>query len=273
MKKMNMFCLLGILFLSVQSFAGIKPTKVKLTSKKTSKKSNVQKISHKDIKSLNDLEKAYKVEMNNKDLDKLKIKTLKLANKAVPMLIKIMKNDDYPDKSRWAATFMLGKIMGKKSAPFIARFCEHPNWVMRLSSLKALEHLDQKQYLGLYAKKLQDKSLIVRTQALDMIRNMKLTKLAPSVWAMLFDKSNYAGSKGQRKRADIIKDIIKTVGDLKFEKAKAPLLKMIQNKKYKDVFTEIDYSLEKIIGKSSPKGDESKKVHYWSRIALSEKTI
>lgn len=220
------------------------------------------------------LDILYKRKYSSKvGLKMLKEKTLAQAQKAVPTLTKVMKSSDYPDKNRWIATFMLGRIMGKKSAPFISKFAFHPNWMLRLASLKTLLALGQKQFKGVYARALKDDAMIVRLQALENIRSMELNDLAPHVWAMLYDKSNYAGQKGDRKRAHIIKQVISLMGDLKFEKAKKPMLSMIQNKKYKDIFEELDYSLNKLTGKESPQGDVSLKKRYWSRLALKGKTL
>ncbi len=204
---------------------------------------------------------------------KLKTETLKLKQKAVPTLTKVMKSADFPDGNRWIATYMLGRIMGKKSAPFISKFSKHPNWMMRLASLKVLLHLDQKQYKGIYARLLEDKSLIVRHQALQNIKEFQLKGLAPYVWKMLYNKQNYVGMKGKRKRSNIIRDAIKLVGDLKFSEAKKPMLKMMKNKKYRDVYTELDYALSKVSQKSSPNGSMTEKKHFWNRELLKSTTI
>lgn len=207
----------------------------------------------------------------------MKKKTLDYGPAAVPALIHVMKNKGFPDRNKWVATFLLGKIVGKKSAPFISRFIQHPNWVMRMASLKTLNALKASSYDGLYAYALKDKSMIVRSQALENIKTMNLTKMGPAVWAMLYDKQNYhipnKKKKGKTKRTHIIKKVIKTVGDLKFEKAKEPMLTMIQKKKYKDIFSELDYALTKITGKKSPKGKNSVKMQFWKRYRMKEITI
>lgn len=206
-------------------------------------------------------------------LKMLKDKTLALKQKAVPTLIKVMKSADYPDKNRWIATFMLGRIMGKKSGEFISKFAFHPNWMLRLASLKVLLALDQKQFKGIYVRALKDNAMIVRMQAMENIKQMDLKELAPYVWAMLYDKSNYAGQSGDRKRSHIIKQVISLVGDLEFKKAEKPMLEMIQKKKYRDIFEELDYSLNKLTGKESPKGNMGIKKRYWTRLALKDKTF
>jgi hypothetical protein len=211
----------------------------------------------------------YSKELVNKDeLLKLKKDTLGMGGKAVPTLIEVMKNGRFPEKNRWVATFLLGQLMGDKAAPFLTKFTFHPSWVMRIASLKTLLALKQKNLGPVYARLLKDQSMIVRYQALDNIHKMSLSEMAPYVWAMLYDKENYYDTKSSKKRTTLIKDVIKTVGDLQFKKAERPLFKMVQNKRYDDIFEECDYALSKITGKPSPNGDKGAKRAFWSRQAL-----
>jgi len=216
--------------------------------------------------------KSYK---SNKELKKLKKEVLGLSGKAVPALIGVMKNNKYPDKNRWMATFLLGRIVGHKSVPFIAKFTKHPNWIMRMASLKTLLALKDTRHAAVYVDILKDSSFIVRTQALENIRLLNLTDLSPNVWAMLYDKRNYYQDKKKKEKegTNIIKKVIKVIGEFKFQEAKEPLLKMIAKKKYNNVFNEIDNSLQEITGKVSPKGSKKVKKYFWSRIALAEAKI
>ncbi|MDD4974303.1 MAG: HEAT repeat domain-containing protein [Bacteriovorax sp.] len=203
----------------------------------------------------------------------LKAETLKHGGQSVEALIEVMKNGKYPDKNRWVATFLLGQIMGEKSAPFLAKFLKHPSWVMRMASLKTMLALRQKDYGTHYAMLLADDSFIVRSQALENIRTLKITNTAPQVWAMLYDKKNYYqptlnGKELKTKRSNIIKSVIVTVGELKFEQAKLPLIKMIQKDKYNDIFNEMDKSLSLITGQKSPDSDSKAKRIFWQRMAL-----
>lgn len=218
--------------------------------------------------------KKYMVNYSSKDqITALKAETLKHSGQSVEALIEVMKNGKYPDKNRWVATFLLGQIMGNKSAPFLAKFLKHPNWVMRMASLKTMLALKQESYGAHYAMLLKDDSFIVRSQALDNIRTLKIAKSAPQVWEMLYDKKNYYqptmnGKALKTKRSNIIKSVILTVGELKFEKAKDPLIKMIQKDKYNDIFNEMDQALVKITGQKSPNTDGKAKRIFWQRMAL-----
>ena len=220
-----------------------------------------------DVVTLERLEKMFMMDANMPGLKAMiKRQTLVHKQKAVPVLIKVMKESKYPEQNRWQATMLLGQVMGKKSAPFIAKFANHPHWMMRVASLKALLGLKQTEYHAVYAAALKDSSLIVRVQALDNISQMGIKPLAPHVWNMMYDQSNYSGDIGKRKRTSIVKTIIRTLGDLKYEKAQRPMAKLIQKPKYQDLIEDLDYSLEKITGKVSPNSVAERR-KFWSTVA------
>jgi len=224
------------------------------------------------------LQKYSKNYVKKGEIDALRKETLSLGGKSVEALIEVMKNGKYPEKNRWVATFLLGQIMGDKSAPFISKFLVHPNWVMRMASLKTLLVLKQNRYATQYAKMLNDESMLVRGQALENIRTLKIEKAGPQVWAMLYDKKNYYaptinGKPLKHKRTNIIKDVIITVGDLHFEAAKEPLFKMIQKDRYNDIFPEMDLALSKLTGSKSGGSDLKTKRIYWQKAKLGSTTI
>lgn len=227
-----------------------------------------------DIVTLDRLENMFTMDARTPGLAAmLKRHTLKHRQKAVPVLIKVMKESKYPEQNRWQATMLLGQVMGKKSAPFIAKFIDHPHWMMRVASLKALLGLKQDTYVSVYAKALKDSSLIVRVQALDNISKMNIVGLAPQVWNMMYDQSNYSGDVGNRKRTSIVRAIIRTIGDVKFEKAQTPLAKLIQKPKYQDLIEDLDYSLEKITGEVSPNSSVDARRKFWSKRTPAAETI
>lgn len=265
MKLAAVLCLIGIPVLSIAAVPDKKS--IELLKDPKGQKLNLQK---EDVVSLERLEKMFTMDARTPGLQAmLKRNSLKHAQKSVPVLIKVMKESKYPDQNRWQATMLLGQIMGKNSAPFIAKFANHPNWMMRVASLKALLGLKQDQYKSVYIKALKDPSLIVRVQALDNISQLQLKELAPKVWEMLYDQSNYSGTAGNRKRTSIVKSIIRTLGDLRYEKAGRSLAKLIQKPKYQDLIDDLDYSLEKITGKVSPNDTQGRR-KFWSSLAAAE---
>lgn len=258
MKLVSLIVLAGI---STLSFASVSQKNIKLLKEPLVKE---------DVVSLERFEHMFTMDARSPGLQAmLKRNAFKHKQKAVPVLIKVMKESKFPEQNRWHATMLLAQIMGPKSAPFIAKFTEHPHWMMRVAALKALLGLRQNEYHAVYSRALKDPSLIVRVQALDNISQMKITKLAPEVWSMMYDQSNYTGEKGARKRTSIVKRIIRTVGDVHYKQAQKPLAKLIQKPKYQDLMDDLDYSLEKITGEVSPNTVEQRR-KFWSKVALSE---
>ena len=217
--------------------------------------------------------KKLKHPLKKNQMSELKGEILRYGGKSVAALIEVMKNKKYPDNNRWMATFMVGRIMGNQAAPFLVKFLKHPQWMMRMASLKTLLALKEKRFVYAYGEALSDKSLLVRKQALENIRRLALKEAAPMVWAMLYDKKNYhVNSTSIKKGTHFIKDIIKTIGDLKFSKAATPLLSMIQKNKYNYVFEEMNYALTRITGRKTPKGDITSKRRFWQKFALAQKS-
>ena len=206
--------------------------------------------------------------LKKEDIPKTKALILGHGGKSVEALIEVMKNGKYPELNRWIATFMLGRIMGKKASPFLVKFLKHPHWPMRVAALKTLLALKDKRFASAYAHALADDSMLVRKQALENVRRLSLKKTAPMVWAMLYDKKNYHFGKGKKKGTHFVKDIVKTIGEFKFKKALVPLLGMVQKDRYNNVFSEIEYALGEITGKKIPKGGLAAKRRYWKKVAL-----
>jgi hypothetical protein len=264
MKFVSLICLLGI---STFSFADTHEKKIQLLKDPSGRSVH---LVQEDVVTLERFEHMFMMDARSPGLHAmLKRNAFKHKQKAVPVLIKVMKESKYPEQNRWHATMLLAQIMGPKAAPFIAKFSAHPHWMMRVASLKALLGLKQADYHAVYAKALHDPSLIVRVQALDNISQMKITKLAPEVWGMMYDQSNYTGDKGTRKRTSIVKSIIRTVGDVRYKQAEKPLAKLIQKPKYQDLMDDLDYSLEKITGEVSPNSVEQRR-KFWSKVTLTE---
>lgn len=269
---MKFISALSLLVCSLQLFAAVPEKKsIQLLQNPAG---NQIPLKREDVMTLDKLERMFTMDARTPGLvAMIKRQTLKHQGKAVPLLIKVMKDGNYPEQNRWQATMLMAQIVGKKSAPFIAKFADHPHWMMRVASLKALLGLKQSEYHSVYSKALKDPSLIVRVQALDNISQMKISALAPNVWSMMYDQSNYSGEAGSRKRTSIVKTVIRTLGDLRFEKASKPMARLIQKPKYQDLVEDLDYSLEKITGSVSPNSNLDQRRKFWSKLVVDNKKI
>ena len=85
--------------------------------------------------------------------------------------------------------------------------------------IKALLSLEAKERSDVFEKALFDKSLLVRKQALQAVRLLNLKNVSKSLIKMLVDEKNYYVEGKKRKRSPILKDVITTIGDLKYKKS------------------------------------------------------
>lgn len=218
----------------------------------------------------NNLLIRFEKNLSNADFKELRKDVLNLAGEAVPALVEVMKESKYPEKNRWMATFALADIMGEKASEYIAEYTKHPDWFMRLASLKVLLGLEQKTLGDIYANALKDPSYVVRVQALENIKAFDLKKYSSNVWQMLYDEQNYSIPKkdsSKKIRTNIMKNVIATTGDLENKAVYKSLVKMITSPNYDDLFFELDYALMKISKKSSPQGKLEKK-EFWKNLTL-----
>ncbi|MBP9673561.1 MAG: hypothetical protein KBD63_00540 [Bacteriovoracaceae bacterium] len=212
--------------------------------------------------------KKYEKGIKDSDLESFKKDVLQAENKAVPLLVQVMKDQHFSIKARWISTFLLTRIMQDKATPFITKFSTHPEWAMRLAALKSLLILKEKNSM-VYEKALRDSSMLVRVQALENVRHLRMAELSPQIWNMLYHEENYQGdkqNKGGRERASILSSVIRALGELNYQTAKPYMLKMIKSDKYSDLFLALDFSLGKITGKPSPSGSVQSKRRYWKQI-------
>ena len=63
---------------------------------------------------------------DNSKKERLRRDVLLASGKAVPILVEVMKENAYPDGNRWLATFLLGRIMGKKASPLYCQIYRPP---------------------------------------------------------------------------------------------------------------------------------------------------
>lgn len=196
----------------------------------------------------------------NIDFASLSKQTQSFGPKAVPILLNAMKKKSYPVKNRWIAMFSLTKLMGKNSSKVLSKFTKHPDWMMRLGALKCLLFLKEKKYAKQYANLLSDKSMVVRQQALKNIHQLEIKESAYAV-SNLLSEINFDKSSGVNAEVDLT---LLTLAKLGHKQSIPTLVDMLKAKKFKNNTATIDYTLELLTGKKSPKGDLNSKIAFWS---------
>ena len=183
--------------------------------------------------------------LDKKQIEKIKKELNENPKLNIPVLFSVMKDKKHSEQSRWLATLLVGKALGKKSINYLSNYVSHPDVILRLASIKSLLSLEAKSKRKVFEKALFDKSLLVRKEALRAVRLLNLKKSAPSLMKMLLDKNNYYVKNKKLKRSEIIKQVISTLGDLKYSKAKGLFIKLRGKSGYEDLYPSIDYALSK----------------------------
>jgi len=194
--------------------------------------------------SIEDIFKSNKLEKES--ISRLKKIIANNPKKNVPVLFSVMKNEKMPEQSRWLATILVGKTLGKRSIDYLAKFAVHPEVILRLASLKSLLSLEAQKKSHVFENALFDKSLLVRKQALEAVRKLKIIKAEKSLLSMLVDKKNYYLKNKKLKRSPIIKEVIQTMGELRLKKSKNILVSLREKSSYQDLYPVLDYAISRM---------------------------
>jgi hypothetical protein len=198
-------------------------------------------IEAKSIKTILEKEKISK-----KQLNEIKNILKSYPKENVPILFEVMKNQKMSEQSRWLATMLVGKTLGKRSIDYLSKYAVHPEVILRLASLKSLLSLEAKDQSMVFKNALFDKSLLVRKQALEAVRKLRIDDAGPELIKMLVDRKNYFMKNKRLKRSPIIKNIIITIGALKIKKTKRLLVSMRKKAAYEDLFPSLDLAISRL---------------------------
>ena len=187
-----------------------------------------------------------KEKISKKQLNDIKSILKSHPKENVPILFEVMKNQEMSEQSRWLATMLVGKTLGKRSIDYLSKYAVHPEVILRLASLKSLLSLEAKDRSTVFKNALFDKSLLVRKQALEAIRKLRIDDAGPELIKMLVDKKNYFMKNKRLKRSPIIKDIITTIGTLRLKKTKNLLVSMRKKSSYEDLFPTLDLAISRL---------------------------
>ena len=100
-------------------------------------------------------------------------------------------------KTRWKAFMIMTSIGGKKSLPEIKKALYSKEWFLRSAGLLAMEKVNQKiavKWAAHFLKK--DEALMVRAQAIDILRNDPSPQNIKLVWKKLYSKENFHRGHG-----------------------------------------------------------------------------
>lgn len=108
-----------------------------------------------------------------------------------------------PLQTRWRAITTMGKWDALEFRPELDRALVSPEWFMRNSALIALLNDERTRAISWSMKMLEDRSLVVRTQAVRNLIGLSAVESEPHLWKALNDKRNFRGDESLWIRAHI----------------------------------------------------------------------
>lgn len=176
------------------------------------------------------IEKMLKNERLTKQEMGLIKKDIKInAKSSIRSLLKVVKSDEYPDRSRWLSLVLIGKTMGKRSVPLMKKYLKHDHWMIRSAAVKSLTSLKERKLGDEYKNLLKDKSFVIRQQVLETISSLRIKHLEKDVLRMLGDRTNYISTKEGVVPSEVVKKAVKVLAILDYKDSLPLLRKLVKS--------------------------------------------
>ncbi len=198
------------------------------------------------------------------------------GTQSITALKQILKTQTNSDELRWFALLTIVRLTGKDSLQTIQATLKDPNWILRNAALKAAVAIEATELQDDIESLLHDKSLIIRTTAVDSIGKLQLAESAPKLVNALFDEKNY--HKGLKSKALWIYDhILNVLTQFQHKQSVPKLVKLMELRLNAEDTDEnspkLLTTLEKITGKKFKANSLKEQVFLWKRNTLAEQTF
>ena len=198
----------------------------------------------------------------------ISVQTIKNArnDKNLQTLERMAFNDKWPLKTRWKSFMILTEIKGAKSLSQIKRALLSKTWYMRSAGLTALKNIDpQAAKKWAYNKLNNDPALLVRTKALEILKNEKSEKVKELFWKKVYSADSLHRNKSLWIRGDLARILLK-------EPRKKDLRRWVRllHESDQELQTVASYALSKIKSDGSKNAEN---ISYWQKKYPSSKKL
>lgn len=113
------------------------------------------------------------------------------GDQAMGQLVDIAFSAEQKTEMRWRALLRLARLEPVRSRPALERAYGSSTWFMRSAALRAMVGLDPEQARTWAHSSLSDAALVVRTSAVDVLKQVGDQSTVPLLWQSLYDANNY----------------------------------------------------------------------------------
>lgn len=115
----------------------------------------------------------------------------KIGDKAYPQLIKTAFSNQKSLELRWKALISASQIRKEASIPDLKKALESDHWFMKNAALIAIQNVDPELAKVSAKELLNDKALVVRSAAVDVLAKSKDDDSRQLLWQQLFAQHNF----------------------------------------------------------------------------------
>lgn len=134
----------------------------------------------------------------------------KVDDKNYGAQLKIAQNTTLPMSARWQALIKAAELSTAQQIPEITAFAKSDDWFMRNAALVALEKINQSYAIDEAKVLVQDKALVVRSAAVDMLAKKNTIEIRQIFATELAKPYNFSGKQSLWIRPQIMKIMAKT---------------------------------------------------------------
>ena len=149
---------------------------------------------------------------------KKRLLSLKANAESFDQLEKMAKDQRQTLQVRWRAITAMGEVFPKKSKNVLESLATSREWYVRNAVMIALNHVDRATALKWARYMLEDRSLIVRTSAVQTIRKFKATELRDLLWKKIDSEENFHRGQSLWIRKDMAATLMGFAGQGEEEK-------------------------------------------------------
>lgn len=133
------------------------------------------------------------------------------SKEQLPLFKKIAFDETQSVDIRWRALAVGARVNHQLFSGEIEKAFKAKEWFMRIAALNALENLNDKKRIFMARQLLQDKALVVRTAAADVLMESKDGDDRQQLWTSVFDAKNTHHGKSLWIRKRVLKHLSETV--------------------------------------------------------------
>ncbi|OQW50756.1 MAG: hypothetical protein A4S09_11415 [Proteobacteria bacterium SG_bin7] len=150
----------------------------------------------------------------------------KLGPKAYKELMTVAFDSNYGMKVQWRALTAMAMLGKANAIPEVERALQHKDWYLRNAGLVVMNEVKPSKAREWAKKLIADPSLIVRTEAVGVLRKNRDLSARKLLWERLYDKQNFRGTQSLWVR----RHIVETLGEMKTKGDEMKFLKVLDDK-------------------------------------------